>query len=680
MEYEEKIVNKFVNFFEEYTNDSGERVYLQELLKTVKRKQKSIQVNWIDLHAFDPELAEDLIKNPSEIIPCAEDAVQILLHEHLSDYEVFPRVHVRFYNVGVPKLPHEVELRDANHLIQVEGIITRISEAKPFVEKAVFVCKDCGNEMIRLQKPYEPLVKPPKCDLCGSKNIELDTDKSRLVYFQSFRLQDPPEVSREILPSFLDGILLDDLANSAVPGQRVRLTGVLRVIPDYRNKHSVTLKEIFEVNNIEIIQKDWDEEDITNEDIRRFREEAKRSDFKERVIRSIAPSVHGHENVKEGLLLALLGGYISEEPSGDLGIRDRIHVLMAFEDPTIGSQLLEFIYKIAPKPVLVREGTGANLTILQKADKITGGKVIEAGATVLATGGTVLLEGFEKISHLEYISTVIKNGEIVLTGEINIVIPAKSTIIASSRPKSGRVDLEKEPLSQIFPVRELSSYFGLIYLILDRPKTKLDGELADYVLRLQMDRNAQRAPYGIDFLRKFIAYAKNMKPKLSQEAAEYLKQYYLKLRREYAFKRRSGEMLIPIHISILQLYTLVNLTIAHAKLHLRSTATAEDARAAVKIFERAYETIGISVNPEENLMNLIKSAGRKRSKENVLEALIDVIKQLENETKYGAPKDLVINKAVELNLDENEIVSMLNELFHEGRIYEPRSGYYKTIS
>jgi len=675
---EEEIINKFVDFFRGYINNSGERAYLQELLKTVEHKQKSIQISWVDLHAFDPDLAEDLIKNPSEVIPCAEDAVQIVLHEQSPSYEVLPYIHVRFYNVGLPKLPHEVGLSDVNHLIQVEGIITRISEAKPFVEKAVFVCKDCGNEMIRLQKPYEPLIKPSKCDLCGSKNIELDTDKSRFVYFQSSRLQDPPEVSREILSSSLECILLDDLANSAVPGERVRLTGVLRLIPDYKNKHSMTLKEIFEVNNIENIQKDWDEEDITNEDIQRFHEEAQRPDFKERLIRSIAPSVPGYGSVKEGLILALLRGGISEESAGNLGIRDRIHILIAFEDPTIGSQLLEFIYKIAPKPILVREGTGTNLTILQKADKITGGRAIEAGATVLATGGTVLVEGFEKIGHLEDIFTVIRDGEVVLTGEFNIIIPAKSTIIASSRPKSGYFDLKKDPLDQIFPVRGLSSYFGLIYVIPDMPKTKLDGKIADYVLGLERDKkNAQRAPYGIDFLRKFIAYAKNLKPKLSQEAAEYLKQYYLKLRRWYASEREIGETLIPIRISILQLYTLVNLAIAHAKLHLRNTVTVEDARAAVEVFERAYGTIGISTNLEANLEDiLMKSTRRKRSRE---EVLIDVIKQLENETEYGAPKDLVVDKARKLNLNEKEMINILTELKHEGVIYEPREGYYRTL-
>ncbi|MCD6523759.1 MAG: DNA replication protein, partial [Thermococcus sp.] len=323
----EDMISRFATFLREYKDDDGNPVYLnrlKDLITVVPRR--SLRIDWAHLNSFDPELAQELLENPEEVLMAGEDAIQIVLREDLMYSEEF-KVHARFYNLPHTLLVKELGSEHINRLIQVEGIITRISEVKPFVQRAVFVCKDCGNEMVRLQRPYENLVKPAKCDACGSRNIELDVDKSRFINFQSFRLQDRPEsLKGGQMPRFVDAILLDDLVDTALPGDRVLVTGILRVILEQRDKRPI-FKKVLEVNHIEQLSKEIEELEITPEDEQKIRELAKRKDIVDAIVDSIAPAIWGHKIVKKGIALALFGGVPRVLPDGTK-LRGESHVLL----------------------------------------------------------------------------------------------------------------------------------------------------------------------------------------------------------------------------------------------------------------------------------------------------------------------------------------------------------------
>lgn len=324
----EEMISRFAKFLREYVDDDGNEVYinrLKDLLTVTPRR--SLAIDWAHLNSFDPELADELINNPEEAIASCEDAIQIILREPPLLVERDLKVHARFYNLPHTLLVKELGSEHINRLIQVEGIITRVSEVKPFVQRAVFVCKDCGNEMVRLQRPYENLVKPAKCDACGSRNVELDVEKSRFINFQSFRLQDRPEsLKGGQMPRFVDAILLDDLVDTALPGDRVLVTGILRVILEQKDKRPI-FKKVLEVNHIEQLSKEIEELEITPEDEQKIRELAKRKDIVDAIVDSIAPAIWGHKTVKKGIALALFGGVQRVLPDGTK-LRGESHVLL----------------------------------------------------------------------------------------------------------------------------------------------------------------------------------------------------------------------------------------------------------------------------------------------------------------------------------------------------------------
>ncbi|WP_297519300.1 LAGLIDADG family homing endonuclease [Thermococcus sp.] len=346
----EDMIGRYARFLREYVDDEGREVYLNKLkdLLTLTPK-RSLSIDWTHLNSFDPELAAELLENPEESILAAEDAIQIVLREQLLKEDEF-KVHARFFNLPKTLLVKELGSEHINRLIQVEGIITRVSEVKPFVEKAVFVCKDCGNEMIRLQRPYENLVKPAKCDACGSRNIDLDVEKSRFVNFQSFRLQDRPEsLKGGQMPRFVDAILLDDMVDAALPGDRVLVTGILRVILEQKDKRPI-FKKVLEVNHIEQLSKEIEELEISPEDEQKIRELAKRKDIVDAIVDSIAPAIWGHRTVKKGIALALFGGVQRTLPDGTK-LRGESHVLLVGDPGVAKSQILRYVANLAPRAI-----------------------------------------------------------------------------------------------------------------------------------------------------------------------------------------------------------------------------------------------------------------------------------------------------------------------------------------
>ncbi len=680
----EEMISRFSTFFREYKDDEGNSVYLNKLrdLLTVVPK-RSLSINWNHLNSFDPELAEELLENPEEVIASAEDAIQIVLREDLM-YNGELKIHARFFNLQHTLLVKELGSEHINRLIQVEGIITRVSEVKPFVEKAVFVCKDCGNEMVRLQRPYDNLVKPAKCDACGSRNIELDVEKSRFINFQSFRLQDRPEsLKGGQMPRFVDAILLDDLVDTALPGDRVLITGILRVILDQKDKRPI-FRKVLEVNHIEQLSKEIEELEISPEDEQKIRELAKRKDIVNAIVDSIAPAIWGHKTVKKGIALALFGGVQRTLPDGTK-LRGESHVLLVGDPGVAKSQLLRYVANLAPRAIYTsgKSSSAAGLTAAAVRDEFTGSWVLEAGVLVLADGGFALIDEFDKMSDRDRsaIHEALEQQSISISkAGITATLNSRTTVIAAANPKFGRFNRMKSLPEQLDLPPTLLSRFDLIFLLLDEPDEKVDASIAEHILKVRRGEAevvTPKIPY--DLLKKYIAYArKNVHPVLSREAMEEIKNYYVRMRRGFKRKGENDEGMQPIPITARQLEALIRLSEAHARMRLSETVTREDARAAIEIIESMLRTI--AVDEEGALDAAILEVGKSTKKLNKIEKLIDIIKTLESEGEFGAPEENVMEAAKQAGIGtENDIKRLLNDLKRDARIYEPRGGFYKVL-
>jgi len=676
----ETTIKAFVNFFRHYVDDDGKKVYLEAIKDIlVKDPRRSLEIDFTHLNAFHPELAEALLEWPEDVISPAEDAIQIILMEDLSIEEPF-KIHARFYNLPKTLEPRFVGPEYINKFIQVRGIITRLSSIEPFVSRAVYLCKDCGHEMVRLQKPYSvKLRKPTKCENCGSRNIELDPDKSTFLRYQSSIIQDQPErLKGGQMPRQLHMVFLEDLCDTVIPGDRVTVTGILRMVEEARDTRPVR-RIVFIANHVEKESKDVEDIKITPEEEQRILKEVKSPDFKEKLIRSFAPTVYGYRNEKFGILLSLFGGEDEHSPTGEPK-RRRIHVLLIGDPSTAKSHLLGFASQIAPRAVEA-SGTGATgvgLTAAANRDELTGKWTVDAGTLVLADQGFAIIDELDKMNKndRDHFHVPMEQGKIAIAkAGINMVLNARATIIAAANPRLGIFNRMKTPFEQIDLPPTLFSRFDLLFIFLDEPNPKHDEQVAEAILERWYKPEEVQPPYSPEFLQKIIAYArKKIKTlKITPEAYEELKNFYVKVRKRV----KAVDKNVPIPITARQLEAMIRLAEACARMRLSDVVTKEDAEEAKKLIE--YTLRKVAMDEEGNLDVSIIEVGKSSRKINKEATILDIIKELQDLEDWGAPRDDIIKEAARQGMSMTEAKAILERLLDEKRVYMPKGGYYKVM-
>ncbi|MEM3441106.1 MAG: hypothetical protein QXV09_02345, partial [Candidatus Bathyarchaeia archaeon] len=173
-----------------------------------------------------------------------------------------------------------------------------------------------------------------------------------------------------------------------------------------------------------------------------------------------------------------------------------------------------------------------------------------------------------------------------------------------------------------------------------------------------------------DLLRKYISYAKTIKPVLTSAAAKRLGEFYLAMR---SASETEGS---PVAITARQLESLVRIAEARARVALRKEVTAEDAEAAIAIMKRSLEEVGIDVSSAKMDIDLIMT-GKPKSVRDKLQVVLSVLVEMEKEIGMVEKAALVSELESKHQIPKAETERMLSQLLREGTIYEPREGYLK---
>jgi replicative DNA helicase Mcm len=154
-------------------------------------------------------------------------------------------------------------------------------------------------------------------------------DKCKFANAQKIRLQESPEELRGgELPQAIDVNLEDDISGVVSPGDRIVVIGILR---SYQRSTQFGKTPFFDIyldgNSLEIKEEEFEEIEITEEDEREIMELKNQPDVYEKLIRSIAPSIYGYEEIKEAMVLQLFAGIPKELPD-ETRVRGDIHLLL----------------------------------------------------------------------------------------------------------------------------------------------------------------------------------------------------------------------------------------------------------------------------------------------------------------------------------------------------------------
>jgi DNA replication licensing factor MCM2 len=117
------------------------------------------------------------------------------------------------------------------------------------------------------------------------------------------------------LPRTKEVILLGDLIDLVRPGEEVEVTGIFRHNYDLRlnrNQGFPVFATVVEANHIMKKEDLLSNFRLSDSDIKEIRKMSQDERIGEKLIRSIAPSIYGHQDIKTALALSLFGGNCKE--------------------------------------------------------------------------------------------------------------------------------------------------------------------------------------------------------------------------------------------------------------------------------------------------------------------------------------------------------------------------------
>ncbi|KAF6039489.1 MCM5 [Bugula neritina] len=235
---------KFKQFIRSFYTGNFVYTYRDTLRRHYNLGCNYLEVAVNDVASFDSELAEQLLKSPSEYIPIFEDATKEALFEIIQGKpnegdDTIPDIQLIIKSQSNTTNIRELKSEQMSDLIKVSGIIIAASSIKSKATRICLQCRGCRTTLnnIPIRPGLEGYALPRKCNTeqAGRPACPLDPyfivpDKCRCVDFQVLKLQESPDsVPNGELPRHLTLYVDRELCDKTVPGNKVTVTGIYAI-------------------------------------------------------------------------------------------------------------------------------------------------------------------------------------------------------------------------------------------------------------------------------------------------------------------------------------------------------------------------------------------------------------------------------------------------------------------
>lgn len=685
-----EVSDRFASFLRNFADDKNDAlIYMDRVRMMAASNGQSLVVSFKHLSISEPTIGIWLADAPSLILDVFNEAATNVTFSIFKEYK---RIHPEIF-VRISDLPVSDNLRDIRHihlntLIKVTGVVTRRSGVFPHLRMVRLNCEKCHNVLAPTAsaagKPERSIPVCPECQARGPFTV--NSEESLFGNFQKINLQESPgSVPAGRLPRYKEVILLNDLIDSARPGEEVEVTGIYRhsVDPSINIMHGFPVfSTVIEANYVRKTEEAHGDMELTDDNIAEIRQLAKDPRIAERIFASIAPSIYGHSGIKKALALALFGGQ-AKDVGEKHHIRGDINLLMLGDPGTAKSQFLKYVEKTSHRAVYAT-GKGASavgLTAAVHRDPVTREWTLEGGALVLADRGVCLIDEFDKMNDadrtsiheaMEQQSISISKAGIVTT------LQARCSVIAAANPVKGRYDPSLSFYDNVDLSEPILSRFDVLCVVRDIVDATQDETLAKFVVdshcrsHPQVDEENADDLFGEekaepavtelsadgvevipqDMLRKYLRFARSsVAPKLTNMDKEKVSSLYIDLRRE---SMASGGMPIALR----HLESIVRLSEAHARMHLREYVRDDDINSAIAVMLESF-----FASQKYSLVRQLRRKFHKyisyRKDDNellfyVLSGLVRDYAATQVVGKSGASKGNEAPKQVEVDLDDFE--------------------------
>jgi len=689
--------DRFLRFVREYRSGNA-FVYRDQLKHNYNLKRFCLEIQLEHLAAFDEPLADRLLENPNDTVPHCEAAAAKAAAQLYRTADVtgaassaagltavggalgggvgaiggvtalggvagaggaggdpsvagLQPIQLLISSNLNPVPLRELTSQHISTLVRVPGIVISASRLQAKAIKLSIMCRKCNARKVLFAKSGFAQTELPQCDVnvgalgatpadrCPPNSFAILPDECEYIDQQVLKLQEAPEtIPTGEMPRHMLATVDRALTGIVAPGTRVTLVGIYTVFSSQERGASEAVRHPY----LRVLGVSRDTQGVgralfrfTPREVQAFARFAKRRDAYDVIARSIAPSLFGHNDAKRAIACLLFGGTRKALPDGTR-LRGDINVLMLGDPGTGKSQLLKFVERVAPIGVYTsgKGSSAAGLTASVVRDKTTREFYLEGGAMVMADGGVVCIDEFDKM-HLRdrvAIHEAMEQQTIsIAKAGITTILNSRTSVLAAANPIHGRYDTLKSAEDNIDFQATILSRFDMIFVIKDVRNRARDTRMAQHVLDLHTsttattrhgagendmlgtgddngaeldlaDDNATGGGGGggadehddlvgengeipIEKLKRYIAYARTKcAPRLSDEAAETLQNHYVAIRSTVREREVAGGRAV-IPITVRQLEAIVRISESLAKMALLPVAQKRHVDEAIRLFK-----------------------------------------------------------------------------------------------
>lgn len=412
-------------------------------------------------------------------------------------------------NLAVTPL-RSIKSEHIHRLIKCPGIVISAAPVRCRAIQLAVRCPRCldTQTVMATDGPFASVMLPNRCQgpeprECGANPYAVVPDESQFCDRQTLKLQEAPDkVPTGEMPRSVMVAVERSLVDVAPPGTRVSVFCIPTLSSGAQNNSGAVRSIYLRVVGLTKDNQSGEAAQFTPAEEEAFSQLARNPDVYDILSRSVAPSISGSYTVdiKKALVCMLMGGTRKRLPDG-LRLRGDINVLLMGDPSTAKSQFLKFVSKTAPVGIYTsgKGSSAAGLTASVVKDS-KGEFYLEGGAMVLADGGIVCIDEFDKMRPADRVAiheAMEQQTISVAKAGITTVLNSRSAVLAAANPVYGRYDDFKSASEQIDLMTTILSRFDLIFLVRDVREEERDRMICRHVMGVHINNsNGRGDPSG----------------------------------------------------------------------------------------------------------------------------------------------------------------------------------------